>query len=270
MDHFPATPLFDEIEEYNSIVPQEQVISSTSCDLNQILVEQGILEDTTKVDPLPTMDTNSLFLTEVDLENVPIEFYNSLDDMFKLNPEIKEEAPTSVKILDEPPKAPESKPLHTYSKDLHKIQNGRVSKRQIRKRDESSADESENEFADAFKKAKTNRKLKLYEHDKFEDPVQEQKRQNAINAKMNRDRKKNENKTLTTAMNKLREENKAMKKKCKKYKGKVTDLERRLEILEAVISSHGLKASIKSSGKKLSSSSSSSEDEEPIYYNDSE
>ena len=268
MDHFPATPLFDEIEEFNAIVPQEQVISST-CDLNQILVEQGILQDTSEVDPAPAMDTNSLFLTEADLENVPFEFYNSLDNVFKLNPEIKEEAPTSVKIQDEPPKAPESKPVHSYSKDLHKIQNGRVSKRQIRKRDESSGDESENEVT--AKKGKINRKLKLYEQGKFEDPVQEQKRQNAINAKMNRDRKKNENKTLTTAMNKLREENKVLKKKYKKQKSKTTDLERRLEIMEAIISSHGLKASIKSSGKKMSSSSSSSEDEEPpTYYSDSE
>ena len=279
MDHFPATPLFDEIEEFNALIPHEQVTSTTNeielkansfnCDLNQILIEQGIVEDIPEAKPAPAMDTNSMIFSEVDLQNVPIEFYDSLDSIFKINPEIKAEAPTSVKVQEIAPKPTEPQNVHTYSKNLHKIQNGRVSKRQIKKRDESSGDESDAEST--VTKAKTNRKLKLYEQGKFDDPVMEQKRQNAINAKKNRDRKRNENKFLTTTMNKLREENKAWKKKAKKYKTKMEAFERRLEVLEAVISSHGLKAAIKSSGKTMSSSSSSSEDDEPpTFYNDSD
>jgi len=45
----------------------------------------------------------------------------------------------------------------------------------------------------------------------------------------------------------LRDENKSLQKKNRKYRTKLSSLERRLEIMEAVISSHGLNSAVKAS-----------------------
>jgi regulator of replication initiation timing len=162
---------------------------------------------------------------------------------------------------------------------LRKIQSGRVIKRQRKpvKRFEDSSDESaDEEFVPKRSRnasgASTShqRKTKLYEMPAFADPEMETKRQNAINAKMNRDRKKSEKNQLQTQMDKLKKENTSLKLKNKKYRSRLSNLERRLEIMEAVINTHGLGSALKASGNGVASSSSSAEDEPAMIYNDSE
>merc|ERR1712004_142412 len=116
-----------------------------------------------------------------------------------------------------------------------------------RKFDDSSDDDSDAEFQ-GHKHNSGPRKVKLYQMSEFkDDPVMEQKRQNAINAKVNRDRKKKEKNALTSQMKVLRDENKSLNKKNKKYRSRPSSLEKRLEIMEAVISSHGLNSALKAS-----------------------
>ena len=160
---------------------------------------------------------------------------------------------------------------------IRQVQAGRVTKRKrkpVRKFDDSSDDDSDAEFQGHKQVSSGPRKVKLYQMSEFkDDPVMEQKRQNAINAKVNRDRKKKEKNALTSQMKVLRDENKSLNKKNKKYRSRLSSLEKRLEIMEAVISSHGLNSALKASGKKGSSptsSSSSSEDEDAVYYGSSE
>ena len=173
--------------------------------------------------------------------------------------------------IDMKPKVAEIKP------EIRKVQAGRVTKRKrkpVKKFDDSSDDDSDAEF-EGHKQVKSgSRKVKLYQMPEFKnDPAMEQKRQNAINAKVNRDRKKKEKNALQSQMQVLRNENKSLNKKNKKYRSRLSSLEKRLEIMEAVISSHGLNSALKASGKKgfsPSSSSSSSEDEDAVYYGSSE
>merc|ERR1711862_863111 len=121
----------------------------------------------------------------------------------------------------------------------------------VKKFDDSSDDDSDAEF-ESYKQVKSgSRKVKLYQMPEFKnDPAMEQKRQNAINAKVNRDRKKKEKNALQSQMQVLRNENKSLNKKNKKYRSRLSSLEKRLEIMEAVISSHGLNSALKASGKK--------------------
>ena len=183
-------------------------------------------------------------------------------------------------------------------KELHGVQTGRVSKRTRKAKkhfDESSDDEEEVEFTRKPKKAlkaisgnnaaietkeNSNRKVKLYEMGAFDDPEMERCRQNAINAKINRDRKKKEKNGMQKEMAKLRQENLTLKKTNKKYKARMAAFEGRLQALEAIIRSNPqmdrlLKASgnaslFKAETAASSSSGSSGEEEEQeiIYYDD--
>ena len=83
-------------------------------------------------------------------------------------------------------------------------------------------------------------------------------------------RKKSEKNQLQTQMDKLKKENTSLKLKNKKYRSRLSNLERRLEIMEAVINTHGLGSALKASGNGVASSSSSAEDEPAMIYNDSE
>merc|ERR1711972_1074793 len=83
-----------------------------------------------------------------------------------------------------------------------------------------------------------NRKVKLYEQEPFSDPEMERCRQNAINAKINRDRKNKEKNAMTKEMAKLRRENQDLKKKNQKYRTRLTDFESRLQLLETFIRSN--------------------------------
>merc|ERR1711935_474641 len=115
---------------------------------------------------------------------------------------------------------------------LKKVQNGRATKR-LRKPVKRFADsESENDENDS------DCKVKLYEHEPFSDPEMERCRQNAINAKVNRDRKNKEKNKMGQEMAKLRRENQDLKKKNQKYRTRLTDFESRLQLLETFIRSN--------------------------------
>lgn len=153
---------------------------------------------------------------------------------------------------------------------MKKVQvgNHRVAKRQrkpVRHFDETSED-SEVEAADVRPsallrkrhksnsssksftgKASSSKKVKMYECDPFEDPEMEKCRQNAINAKMNRDKKKKEKTTLQKEMGKLRRENEELKKKNSRYRTKLTSVEARVQAMEAFIQSNGLGSLLKAS-----------------------
>merc|ERR1719273_465763 len=173
-------------------------------------------------------------------------------------------------------------PEHTtVEKPLKKVQVGRVAKRQrkpVRHFDETSEDsEVEDVRPPLRKRHKSNsssksfttssKKVKLYEMDAFEDPEMEKCRQNAINAKMNRDKKKNEKTTLQKEMGKLRRENEELKKKNSRYRTKLTSVEARVQAMEAFIQSNGLGSLLKASGNDDNALSTSGDtDDEVIYY----
>jgi len=146
---------------------------------------------------------------------------------------------------------------------LKKVQSGRVTKRLRKPVKRFAESESENDENDSDYEAKTssnklkksansnsstsksedatsagNRKTKLYEHEPFSDPDMERCRQNAINAKINRDRKNNEKSKMSKEMAKLRRENQDLKKKNLKYRARLTDFESRLQLLETFIRSN--------------------------------
>lgn len=157
-----------------------------------------------------------------------------------------------------PPAAKVQTPKKTQV--LKTVQNGRVAKRQrkpVKHFDESSEEENDSDYQpdmSSNKNKKTrenstsksnttisnnssNRKAKLYEQSPFSDPDMERCRQNAINAKINRDRKRNEKNSMQKEMSKLRRENQDLKKKNQKYRQRLTSFESRLAVLESLIRS---------------------------------
>merc|ERR1712109_57593 len=143
---------------------------------------------------------------------------------------------------------------------LKKVQNGRVTKRlrkpvKKKKKSESENDENDSDYEEKSSTNKSkksvnsssstskstsagNRKVKLYEQEPFSDPEMERCRQNAINAKISRDRKNKEKNAMTKEMAKLRRENQDLKKKNQKYRTRLTDFESRLQLLETFIRSN--------------------------------
>lgn len=226
----------------------------------------------------------------------------------------KPAAPTVVKSKGKVgPPATSPKVQKKSTEVLKKVQSGRVTKRlrkPVKHFDESSADENEENDSDYEVKTSSNknkksvnsssstsksshynnssnRKVKLYEQEAFSDPEMERCRQNAINAKFNRDRKNQEKNKMNKEMAKLKRENQDLKKKNQKYRTRLTGFESRLQILETFIRSNPrMDEMFKASGNAdfvstsinknqfdeiLSSNSSSGEevvDEHIIYYDD--
>jgi len=173
---------------------------------------------------------------------------------------------------------------------LKQVQNGRVTKRQRKPRRHFDSDDDSDYEVPTRKRNKSNsgtsksssnnsnRKVKLYEQGRFDDPDMERCRQNAINAKINRDRKNKEKNNMQNEMNKLKDENQNLKKKNNKYRQRLSSFEARLQLLESVIRSNPqLGEKLKASGNAdfVSKSiniademSSSGEDDqnEVIYY----
>jgi len=137
---------------------------------------------------------------------------------------------------------------------LKRVQSGRITKRQrkpVRHFDESSDDsdyepEKSSNKKNSVKTTSTsksvsnnssNRKVKLYEQSPFSDPDMERCRQNAINAKINRDRKRNEKNSMQKEMTQLKTENQQLRRKNQKYRQRLTSFEARLQVLESLIRS---------------------------------
>lgn len=83
----------------------------------------------------------------------------------------------------------------------------------------------------------SNGKPKLYAEGPFKNPKQERARLNAINAKKNREKKKNENAKLQKEMDRLREKNVRMKKAMKRFELRAINAERELAAIKALLES---------------------------------
>jgi len=288
--------LFPNTETMNTVEP---ISYHFSFDDQNPLLSSAAMEDnviTTTTTELPSDDIFDLI--DVDAGNSRLDFsLESLEpeESIDLEPELEKSCPSQQKanieevmsihsysqpqIKKEPAENPEN---HTVQKPLRKVQAGRVNKRQrkpVRHFDESSDESSEAEYRPVRKRNKSNsssksfittncnRKVKMYEMDPFEDPEMEKCRQNAINAKMNRDKKKTEKNSMQKEMSKLRRENEDLKKKNRRYREKLTSFEARLQIMESIIQSNRLDGLLKASGNESATlSTSGSDDHEVIYY----
>jgi hypothetical protein len=83
-------------------------------------------------------------------------------------------------------------------------------------------------------------KKKLYEHAPFEDPALERCRQNALNAKRNRDRRKKEKEALSKQMNALRESNRKLKDDNDRLTVRADSITQKYNALSRVLLQHGL------------------------------
>jgi len=82
-------------------------------------------------------------------------------------------------------------------------------------------------------------KKKLYECDPLNDPIAERNRLNALNAKKNRDKKKNELLLATVEIEKLREENEELKAETDEYRDKLQSANMELEKLRRLLDIKG-------------------------------
>merc|ERR1712001_776512 len=85
----------------------------------------------------------------------------------------------------------------------------------------------------------SNKKQKLYEFEPLKDPIAERNRLNALNAKKNRDRKKQELLEATSEIEKLREENDELRAESDSYKDMLDDARRELEELKMLFKIKG-------------------------------
>ncbi len=90
------------------------------------------------------------------------------------------------------------------------------------------------------KVAEEEEKVKLYEQKPFTNPELERCRVNAINAKMNRERKKKEREEMAKEMNKLKTENQRLKKQEAAMRSRASDAERELQRLRSLLRSNNL------------------------------
>jgi len=82
-----------------------------------------------------------------------------------------------------------------------------------------------------FKATVTQQKRKLYEQDPLLDPAAEKCRQNALNAKLNRDRKKKQLEEATTEINKLRSENEDLRTEADTVREELAAARQEIELL---------------------------------------
>merc|ERR1711981_1080304 len=100
------------------------------------------------------------------------------------------------------------------------------------------------------KKTFANGKQKLYALKKLEDPEAERARQNAINAKKNRDLKKKEKEMIAHEVVSLKKENGTLKRNAAGFRKRALEAEAELRRLRAAINANHLMDVIKSSGNK--------------------
>merc|ERR1719510_1777967 len=105
------------------------------------------------------------------------------------------------------------------------------------------------------KKTFANGKQKLYALKPLEDPEAEKARQNAINAKKNRDLKKKEKEMIAHEVVTLKKENGTLRKNAAGLKKRALEAEAELRRLRAAISANHLMDVIKASGNKDKDSS---------------
>lgn len=256
-------------EEENSLFPNTEAMNTTDFDNNPLLSSAILGIDTENID---LIFEDELGTTDIDL---PIK--EEENETVMPSPTHNQEFITGIDIKEEPQPAgnvQEILSIHSYSqmetnqpqimevKKTEKVQKPVIrrvktqskitkkSKRKVKpvKRFADSSDEDD-ESDEELKPKSTNGKAKrkLYEMAPFSDPDMERCRLNAINAKINRDKKKKEKNALQSEMSKLQQENQELKKKNKKYRKQLTSFEARLSILESIIRAHQLEDTVKAS-----------------------
>lgn len=237
MAHFPV--LFEDFQELDF----EQSWSNSS---NLLSEEENNLFPDMNIDSNPLLSSASLDYENI--ANMDIIFEDSIMPVHNTFQEEIDTIPTAIKEEMEaeiPPqveKEPENKAKiedHCYSQPKKEVSSKR--KRKPVKRFDDSDSESDSDDEVKPKKSKlssSNKKTKLYEMEPFSDPEMEKCRQNAINAKINRDRKKNEKSNLQSEIKTLKKENLDLKKKNLKYKTRLSSFEARLQVLESILRSN--------------------------------
>ena len=131
----------------------------------------------------------------------------------------------------------------------------RMSARQPKRRrfsDSEDDDDDENQSENLRKRPKkdtfSNGKRKLYKSGPFNDPEMERARLNAINAKRNRDRKKQEKTLLENEMTKLKNENQGLKRTASKMRERAINAEAELKRLREMLRANNLEAVLKATG----------------------
>jgi hypothetical protein len=246
------------------------------------------LEATHSIEYIDMSDDQPAF----ELKEEPMEgpVTNSVEDVMSIHSYSQLSNSQNIEKTIEKPK--QKVVIKKAEKIVREVKQGRVvtsSKRSRKPRkhfDESSEEDESDEDPEEAKMAQkvnkkqqqlhknsnsSNKKSKLYEMEEFNNPEMERCRQNAINAKINRDRKKNEKNYMQKEMSKLTQENAALKKSNRKYRQRLSGFEARLHSLENVIRSHHLEGVLKASGNAIKDSSpissgDSDEDTEVIYY----
>lgn len=265
-------------DEENSLFPNTEAMNSTVFEHNPLL-SSATINDGFDIENMDLIFQDELGTTDIDLpikheenETVMPSPTRNVQDILSIHSYSQMDNKPQIEELEEAQKKPVIRRVKA-SKVTKK------SKRQIKPVKRFAAiDSSDDEMSDNDDKPKTKRsqKQKLYEMAPFEDPDMERCRLNAINAKMNRDKKKKEKNVLQSEMSKLQAENQELKKKNRKYRKQLSSFEARLSILESIIRAHpGLEESVKASGNNaiikldapsFTSGSDTESDENIIYY----
>jgi hypothetical protein len=123
--------------------------------------------------------------------------------------EVESDYPAKVHSYCQPPRTPESE-FHSNEENVSPVS---ASRKLIRSRRQRRANKRRAATSDADDEVIfSNGKQKLYTQKPFKNPELERARLNAINAKMNRDRKKLEAAGLRREVERLRKENEELKK----------------------------------------------------------
>lgn len=246
-------------------------------------LEDSLFEDTKTIndqmmaDLLNSLNDNLLGLASPHNNPLLCAMGNDLDEGLGLDLELDLDTNPIPPLLfeEEPPQEEEESAanildIHSYSQKSHnelEIEQEKTSqvelvKKSLRVRkpkrhfEDSDSDWEEDEEEEENKSNNKKRRIsssssynskktKLYEMDAFDDPEMERCRQNAINAKINRDRKKQEKNSILSQVNKLKEENASLKSKADRMKRRAMDAETQLKRIQQMLRANNMENVLK-------------------------
>jgi len=180
-----------------------------------------------------------------------IHSYSQLSADKSINQEVSDDV-----VVDEPV-VPEIIQADTHSQTKDKtlsIQNVSPFKSKGRRRQKKSrvfqVTISENTKVSPKKKTFSNGKAKLYALKALADPEMERARQNAINAKKNRELKKKEKDLISREVTTLKQENGALKRSAAAMRKRASDAEAELRRLQSAIRANHLEDIVKAAGNQ--------------------
>jgi hypothetical protein len=154
----------------------------------------------------------------------------------------EEDYPATVHSYCQPPRTPESE----FNSNEENVIPASAGRKTIRRRRQRRANKRRTISSDADDDIIfSNGKQKLYTQKPFKNPELERARLNAINAKMNRDRKKLEAAGLRREVERLRKENEELKKSRSSLNSRATKAEEELARIKQVLSTSELASLLK-------------------------